>query len=198
MLAMAHFFGIFVRGFFALLPIVLTIYVMVWAWNTTEQMAERFLSPFLPDYLQGPGIGVLSFLVLIFLIGLLLSHWVPQRLFRFFEGLLFRLPLVKVIYRSIKDMLSFFSRGQKEGMSQVVMVEGVKGVHLFGLVTRAEVSSVDGMEPMEGKVAVFVPYSYAIGGFTVLVDREKVTPVEMSVEAAMKLSVTGWVEASTH
>jgi len=133
--------------------------------------------------------GIIIAVVFLFLMGLILNNWVIQHFYNWFERLLKRIPLLKTIYTSISDLMSFFNAGQKEQKGRVVMVQ-LGGIKMLGLVTRevfddlpAGVGSVD-------DVVVFFPSSYQIGGFTAVVPKSMIRPVDLSIERGLRFSVT--------
>ena len=65
----------------------------------------------------------------------------------------------------------------------------------MGVVTRESFRDLPFGQKLAGKVAVFLPLSYGLGGYTLLVPREKVTLIDIPIEKAMSLAVTGWVKA---
>jgi uncharacterized membrane protein len=106
-------------------------------------------------------------------------------------ALLERVPLVKTVYRMLKDMLQFFGPSEQEHTSQVAMVRPIKdGPEMIGFVTR---SSLEGMPEGVGgasKVGVYLPMSYQIGGFLVVVDRENVRLIDMEMEEALRITLS--------
>ena len=81
-------------------------------------------------------------------------------------------------------------------MKKVVMVDFEKlGLKSLGLVTREEFSDLPEGTIDEGEIAVYIPMAYMIGGFTVMVPRSSVKSVDIPVEKAIKLAITGWIKA---
>ncbi len=84
-------------------------------------------------------------------------------------------------------------------MKKVVLVRLDKiGVECIGLVTREEFSDLPLGSVPDSKIAVYIPMSYMLGGFTTLVDRDQVTPLDIPVEKAIKLAITGWIKTEKH
>ncbi|HDK02522.1 MAG TPA: DUF502 domain-containing protein, partial [Gammaproteobacteria bacterium] len=113
-------------------------------------------------------------------------------------ALLERVPLVKTLYGSVRDLMNFFSGSSAGRFNQVVSVAIPNSeLRLMGLVTRDQVADVDpGLAP-ENAVAVYFPMSYQIGGYTVFVPRSALTPVNLSINAAMRFAVTAGMSAAT-
>ena len=102
------------------------------------------------------------------------------------EKLFGRLPVIKTLYESVRDILQLFG-GQGERMGQVVRfrMPGTEA-DLLGIRT----STAPRGAPGGGKVAVYLPMSYQLGGFTLYVKPDAVEPVDMSVEEALKIAAT--------
>jgi uncharacterized membrane protein len=107
------------------------------------------------------------------------------------EGLLERIPLIKSIYGSLHDFMEYFSTvDERRGMKQVVLVS-IADARLIGFVTGEQVRDVPFPEsPDEEIVAVYLPLSYQIGGFTIFLPRSRVEPVDISMEDAMRRVLT--------
>jgi len=110
------------------------------------------------------------------------------------EAILNRLPLVKSIYSAIKDFMGYFSPDGEEAMRKVVLVRlPGQAFELIGFVTREDFSRLPIQLTVDDPVAVYLPFSYQIGGYTLFLPRSCLTPMDMSFESAMKLVLTGAV-----
>jgi len=183
---MTRLIKIIVKGLTVTVPVVLTIAIVIWLGGK----AESLLGSLIPQQYYWPGMGILFGLVLVFFIGLLVNLWIVRRLIEWGEALLERIPLVKTIYGGIRDMMSFFPSGRKEqAMNKVVMLT-LFNTRLIGFITREDFSDLPVSIAGEDHVAVYLPMSYQIGGFTVYVPRSMVQPVDLSVEDAMRFAIT--------
>jgi len=111
-------------------------------------------------------------------------------------GLLLEIPLVRSVYAAMRVLLGLFAQ-HKDPALQVVMVT-VPGTQwrLLGFVTRADcVDAAKGIAA-DGQVAVYFPMSYQVGGYTVFLPKEAVTPVDMSREDAMKFILTAGLKTT--
>ena len=186
---------IFFTGLAAVLPVLLTFYILVWLGTKAESVFGGTINLLLPERWYKPGMGLVAGVVFIFLVGLTLRAWVVRRFFSLGERLLNRIPLVKAIYGSIRDLMNFFG-GKDQGFSQVVLVRlGDTQMKLLGFVTREDFSDLPAGLAGDGVVAVYVPMSYQIGGHTVMLPRSAIEPVNMSMQEAMKFAVTGGMKA---
>lgn len=185
--------GIFLRGLAAILPIVVTLYLLYWVGSTAEAILGGLLQRVLPAEWYLPGLGVLAGLLLIFLLGVLLKAYLVQQLWRLLERAMQRIPLVNTIYGAAQDLMAFFSPRQKD-MGQVVLVPfGDEGYRTLGIVTRPNPAELPpGLDGL-GLIAVYVPFGYQIGGHTLLVPPSAVEPLDMTVEQAMRFIVTAGI-----
>lgn len=192
---------IFLRGLLTILPIVITFYLIY----TGVVIFENILGQFFRDVLKEsyiPGLGLLTTLVIIFIFGLILTHFISKSIWEQIEKRLTQVPLIKAVYSPLKDLMGLFSSDGQKDLKSVVMVELSNGTHVVGLVTRDHFEDVQGtQEPnikstFDGKVAVYVPLSYALGGYTLLIDKSKIQKLNIPVEKALSLAITGWVKSN--
>lgn len=182
----------FVQGLVAVLPLVLTVYFLWWLGTTTEQALGTLLRNLLPEGWYVPGSGLVIGFAIVCALGLLLRITWARWFWSTLEAQLERLPLIKTVYGSFRDFMGFFAGGdQQERMDQVVRVDlGEGGPGVLGLVTNTAAEEVTGRAAEEGQVAVYLPMSYQLGGFMVLVPAESLEPIDMAVEDALRMIVT--------
>ena len=182
------------KGLVALLPIGLTVYLVYWLAVTTEKLFSRVLKLVIPDSAYWPGLGLVAGLFVLYLAGLAVNAYVVRRALRLSDELFARIPVVKTIYVAIRDFMTFFpSAGKGSDLKRVVLVPFGPG-KAIGFVT-AESSSALGVAEGGDLVAVYLPMSYMIGGYTVFLPRELIEPTSLSVEAGMRLALMGGVQA---
>ena len=184
------------KGLVAILPIGLTVYLVYWLAVTAERLFSRALKPLLPEFAYWPGMGLLAGLVVLYLAGLAVNAYVVRRALRVGDQLFARIPVVKTIYVAIRDFMRFFpSSGQGGDLKRVVLVPFGPG-KAIGFVT-AESSAVLGIESgAADTVAVYLPMSYMVGGYTVFLHRELLEPTTLSVEAGMRIALMGGVQGT--
>jgi len=181
-------------GFVTILPVVLTLYLFYWLAVSAESVLGRLIQLMLPDHLYWPGMGVVAGLAVIFAVGLLMHAYVVQRLFAKGEQVLYHLPLIKTIYRSIRDFLEYFSPTREKEFEQVVAVSfGDTGMQVIGFVTQALPENMPEDFRKKDSILVYLPLSYMIGGYAVLVPRNAVRPLDMNMEEAMRFTLTAGV-----
>lgn len=182
--------SIFVKGLFAILPILVTVSLVVWLASATESLFRQMLKWMLPDSAYLPGMGLLLALVLIFAAGLAMQGFVSRQLLLWIERSFNRIPLVKSVYGSVRDLVDLLSNHSDERFGGVVMVELPNtSMRLVGFITLQDLSSLD-IAADDDAVAVYLPMSYQIGGYTVFVSRRNLTPLDMKIEDAMRFVVT--------
>lgn len=188
---------IFFRGLFTLLPIIITFYVLSSGIVILENILGHFLRSQLNDnYI--PGLGFTLALFIIFLFGLLITSFITKSIWEQIEIRLTRVPLIKALYSPLKDLMGLFSNTGKKDLKSVVSIEISPGVQMVGLVTRdqfEDIPEIAKANPQMKLIAVFIPLSYALGGYTVLVEKNRVTKMDIPVEKALSLAITGWVKA---
>lgn len=185
---------LFLKGLVVVIPVGLTLAILWWFAREAEQMLGGLLARFLPDGWYIPGMGVVSAVAITILVGLLTHVILFQKLFALGDTLLHRLPLVKTIYSAIKDFIGYLSPDSQIGLSKVVLVK-IPGQEFeqLGFVTREDFSRLPMQLTVEDPIAVYLPMSYQIGGYTLFLPRSCLTPLDLSFEEGMKLVITGTI-----
>ena len=191
-----HIGKIFLTGLLTVLPVVITIYFTVWLLTVLERFFGKQVIFLIPDDWYRTGMGLLVAIVFVFLVGLLMHAILFRRLFGWAEWLLLEIPLVRSVYAAMRDLLGMFS-GHEESALQVVSLALPGNMRVLGFVTRADFA--DAPKGMAGadEVAVYLPMSYQIGGYTVFVPKTALTVVEMSREEAMKFILTAGLKSAS-
>ena len=185
--------SILLKGLVTILPIGLTVYFVYWLGVTTESLLSKPIKLAVGDGLYFPGLGLITGFVLLFLVGLAVNAFLVRRLLGFGEELLLRVPVVKTVYSAIRDMTRLVNTEKKKGdLDRVVTLDFGFG-KLIGFVTQEHANTL-GIGGGEDLVAVYLPMSYQIGGYTVYVPRSRVTETDLKVEAAMRIVLTGGVQ----
>ncbi len=177
---------IFFQGLFAILPIVLTIAIIVWLISTLETYLSKLLLLVLPASLYWPGLGLILGIALIFGLGLLIKFYLGQLIIRGLNKLMERIPVVSAVYSAFNDMVRFLSPSEKEELQKAVLVEVQEGAEVIGFVTSEDVELGERSE----LIAVYIPMSYQIGGFTLFMPKDKVKELDMAPSEAMKKVLT--------
>lgn len=202
----SRFTRVFFRGLMALLPIIITLYlIFILAWWAEETMrgiltivlvdpeglGEDEIAPLVRYY---PGMGLVLAVLLIFLFGLLLNAYFVKRIYVHAESLMQRIPIIKSIYGASKDFLSYFTSMQRQKMNQVVLVRLPNtDKKLLGLITRESFEDLPEGIGGENHVAVYLPMSYQVGGYTLILPRDEVELVDMSIEDCLRFVLTAGI-----
>ena len=180
----------FLAGLFVVIPVGITIFILKFLFNFADGILGSYLdvlfSLIIHHDLHVPGLGMITGAVVIYFTGLLATNVLGTRLLRYGDELLTRIPLVKSIYSSSKQLIKVFQEG-KSSYRRAVFVEWPRpGVRAIGFVT-AEVER-DGM-PM---VVVYVPtMPNPTSGFALFFHADEVFDSGMTVEEAVKFVVSG-------
>ncbi len=187
---------IFVSGLISFLPIAVTIYIVYVGVAVVDNLLGNILRRFLPPEAYIPGFGLLATFLVIFLLGLLLNNFVTAGLFRKIQEKLTEVPLIKVVYSPLRDLMNLFGSGHTQNqLKKVVLVKVSEGKHVLGLVTRENFDDLNLEVSLSStKVSVYIPMSYGLGGYTLLIDKNQLEPFDIPVEKAMSLALTGWIK----
>lgn len=178
-------------GFITLLPVVLTIYLLYWLGVSSEEVMGNAFRYLFPTSKYFPGLGMLVGVVGIFIVGLMMNAYLVRKLFSFGEQVLYRLPLIKSVYRAFRDFFDFFSP-HKEGLGQVVAIT-LNGMELVGFMTQDDPKRLPPSFRDRDSVLVYLPMSYMVGGYTILVPRSELRLLQMSRDEAMRFVLTAGI-----
>lgn len=169
----------FFRGLLFVVPIALTIYVII--------LIIQFLDGILP--IPVPGLGILIMLAFVTFVGFLASIFITKPLFDLFERWVFKIPLINILYTSIKDLMSAFV-GDKKKFNTPVIVKLSQDVSRLGFITQDNLNVLE----EENLVAIYFPHSYNFSGNLFLVPRENVRILKnVKSTDVMKFIVSGGV-----
>ncbi len=162
------------------MPVALTVYILLVSIHWLDNIIDFRI----------PGLGMLTILASIILVGYLASTLLAGPLFNLLEELLIKLPLVNIIYSSLKDLISAFV-GDKKKFDQPVLVtlNPEFTIRKPGFVTKKDLSELG----LVDQVAVYLPHSYNFSGNLYIVPAEHVTPLDISSADMMKFIVSGGV-----
>ena len=183
------------KGLVAILPTGLTLYIVYWLAVTAEKLFSRLIKLVVPDQYYWPGLGLFAGFVLLYAVGLAVNAYVVRHVLRAGDDLLARIPVVKTIYVATRDFMRFLpTSGKGSDLRRVVLVPFGPG-KVIGFVTSETGNLLGDAHAQEDTVAVYLPMSYMVGGYTVLVPRQALEPTSLSVEAGMRLALMGGVQS---
>lgn len=180
-------FNYFLRGLLFVFPLAATLYIMVsaiiWSNETFNNLLFEWLS------VDVPGLGIITVFFGVALIGYVFSKAFTRPLFYYFERLLVKVPLVKIIYTSIKELTEAFV-GDKKRFNKPVLVQiGTADLKRIGFVTQKDMQEFG----LHETVAVYCPHSYNFSGNLYLVPKSHISPLNMNSTDVMKFVVSAGV-----
>jgi uncharacterized membrane protein len=179
-----------VAGLLTILPLALSIYILVVLFKLVDGILGRFLNAYFKNLLGFyiPGLGLILFILIIFLTGFISTHLFGAKLHNLFDKALGRFPLLRHIYPSIKKVFEFVFAENRVGFKKAVLVEYPrKGVWALGFIAN---ESFKEAEDMIGKklLNVYIPWvPNPTTGYYALVPSDEVKILNMSVSEAMRL-----------
>jgi uncharacterized membrane protein len=183
----------FFRGLIAFLPVALTVYVLILFVTWAERSAMALLRPVTGDFYL-PGLGIALGALLIVGLGVLISLPSAPRLLSWVELPFTNLPVVKSIYSSLKNFADYFAPHKQDAQQVVLLTMPGTELSIVGLITRQSMQGLPkGLSALDDRVAVYLPMGYMIGGYTVFVPRSWTTPLDMSVEEAMRMALIAFM-----
>ena len=185
----------FLTGLLVVTPIWGTILILKTLFVTVDSILGDLLEKLVPDHYV-PGLGIVTLILLIFLVGLFAANFIGRQIVNHWEDWLHRLPLVRGIYSTLKSMMDILSFSDRASYRRVVLIQFPKNGHYcFAFVTgvtKGETTTLS-QDPL---IHVYVPTSpNPTSGYFLLVPEREVTSVDITVEEAMKLIVSGGLYA---
>ena len=172
----------FLQGLLFLVPLVVTIYVIYWVFVKIDGVLSFSV----------PGVGFIVTAVGITLVGFVASNFLTRNIVHLVDKVFARLPLVKMIYTSIRDLVNAFVGDKKSFNRPVqVMIDKESNLRVLGFATRDNLDAIG----IRDSMAVYLPQSYNFAGNLIIVDREQVRPLAADPGEVMKLIVSGGISA---
>lgn len=174
-----RFASYFVRGLIVTAPVAVTLYICWWLISAVDGLIDVGV----------PGLGLVVAVLVVTLVGVLASGFLARTVLDAIDQVLERLPFVRLLYSSAKDLLNAFV-GEHRRFNRGVRVElGNTDTHLLGFVTADALEHLG----MGGYVAVYIPQSYNFAANLLLVRAEKVVPLAIDAAELMAFIVSGGV-----
>jgi len=179
------------QGLLYLAPLTITAYIIYAAFNFIDGLSQKIITKFFDVHI--PGLGLLSLLIFLVLIGFLGRTIIAQPLKKIFRKVIDSVPLLNFIYSAFNDLFSAFV-GKEKKFNQPVLVQVNLNSNLekLGFVTEENLDIIQA----EGKVAVYFPHSYNFSGELFIVPRTQIRHLDVNSSEMMKFIVsaglTGW------
>lgn len=183
----------FASGLLFVVPAAVTVFVIYWIFNLVDKgirgMVGAVWSGVPPWWVTV--VGVLVALGVVTLVGVLSSLFITRPIMQFIERVFGRVPLVKLLYNSIKDLIGAFVGDQKKFDKPVLVdLTGVGGAGALGFITRESMECFG----LKDRMAVYFPQAYNFAGNVMIVRREQVQPLKgVDSSEVMQFVVSGGV-----
>jgi uncharacterized membrane protein len=196
----AHLRNLFLQGIALLAPLIITIALLFWLGRSVELWMGGLLRGLMPDDWYVPGMGLMAGIGVTLAAGLLANLFLVRWLLTLAERILDRIPLVKILFQGLKDVARFFGQEGERNLGRPVAVD-IRGIQLVGfvmqecvrlpLVTTADAPS-DSDTPFEPeRIAVYLPMSYQVGGYTAYLRPDQVRDLDVGTDQALRAVITG-------
>jgi uncharacterized membrane protein len=174
----------FIKGLLVFVPMALTVFLLIWAFTSLDSAFRTLFG------VKFPGLGLLLIIGLIVVIGFIASNFLGKRLFALIEKIFTGLPLVKLLYSAVKDMIEAFA-GEKKSFDKPVIATIAPGgaAKIIGFITQESLDNLG----LSDHVAVYLPQSYNFAGNVVLFPKESVKPLSIESSQAMAFIVSGGI-----
>ncbi len=191
---MKRLFGLFFQGLIYLAPLGITIFVLYKSFVFLDGLFKPVIYEYL--HIDFPGLSILIVFFLVTLLGLLGQTIIARPIKKVMNHIINKAPLVKVIYSSLKDLLTaFVGKEKKFKQAVLVKVNPISELEKLGFITQEDVSQLG----VEGnKVAVYFPHSYNFSGELFIVPAENVKKIDAPPSDVMKFIVSGGIAGYNH
>lgn len=181
-----------IKGILVVVPVAGAVFLIIWivaSLDNALNISQHFLEDEHGHPLYIPGIGILTVILILVLVGFIFTTLVTTPIQSWLSRTINRIPLFNTLYSSIKDFTEAFVGDAKKFNEPVLVQVNDMGLKKIGFLTQKDLHKIG----LEGEVIVYFPYSYSFAGQVVVVDSKYVSKLNMSATDAMKLVVSGGV-----
>lgn len=181
-----------IRGALVILPLAAATFFVYWIFSKVDSalnLSGMILVDQMGQPIYIPGLGIITIVLVLIVAGIVVTNFVTEPIYRWFNRWLNRLPLFNVIYTSFKDLAEAFVGDDKKFSEPVIVEVNEMGLKKIGFLTQKDLSRIG----LPEEVAVYFPWSYSFAGQLCIVHSSKVKPLNMSASEAMKFVVSGGV-----
>lgn len=182
----------FIKGLLVVLPIALSIFIVIWAVTTVDSWLNlnniQGVDPRTGESRNIPGLGLAMVVTIILAAGIFVTNLVTEPMYNWFQKVLDKLPILKFIYSSIKDLTEAFV-GDEKKFNHPVLVQVEGDMKRIGFLTQSDLAAIG----LKEESIVYFPFSYSFAGQVYIVKNEKIKELDISAADAMKLVVSGGV-----
>lgn len=183
--------SIFFNGLKIFVPFLFTLMLIYWTFIGFENFFEGILLLFIDSSLYFTGLGWIAVVIFTIFLGLLIKIPFMFKLIDKLKNKFLKLPVIKTLYRMSSDLMMFVT---KKGMKQGKIVKFKTPIgSLVGIMTQDELDDLPEGIGSKKEVAVYVPMSYQIGGFTFIVPKDSIETLDISVQKGIALTMTAYI-----
>ena len=187
----------FVTGFFVLVPVVVSIFALIWVFRVVDGFTAPLYQRYFGDHATvPPGLGIATTAVLILLVGVIATNVLGKRVLQRTEGYLLRIPVFRTIYAPVKQLVLAFSPDNEYGFKRVVMIRSESRGYILGFLTKE--FSIQSAGQTESFIAVYVPTNHLYLGDVVICRRDNAFFPDLSVEEGIRVFLTGGMTLPAH
>ncbi len=178
-----------VPGIIVVVPIVISIVVLKWLIDFFDNLTSPLIQNYVHLYI--PGLGIVVSIIFIYLVGLSTKNYIGRKLIQTGERLVIRIPVAKTVYFAVKQIIETITTREKRDAQSVVLIEYPRrGIYSIGLFNGT--IKVTEADKTLGNVLIITSINPA-SGFTVLVPMDEIQFIDMPIDQAMKLIVSGGI-----
>jgi len=185
-------FTYFLKGIIIVLPVGAAVFLMYWGvykLDSALNLSGFFITDTKGRPLYVPGLGILTVIILILVVGVLVTNVITDPIKRWINRWINKLPVFKFLYSSIKDLTEAFVGDEKKFSEPVLVEVNEFGLKKVGFLVQKDLKKLG----LPGDVAVYFPWSYSFAGQVVIISSERVKPIDRSAADMMKFVVSGGV-----
>jgi uncharacterized membrane protein len=183
----------FIAGFFVVVPLFISVAAIIWVFGVVDGLTTPLYDRVLGRRI--PGLGTLTTAVAIVLVGAFARNVIGRKVLQRGEAWLLKVPGFRTIYAPVKQLIVAFSPDNESGFKRVVMIEDAKRGFVLGFLTKEfTIDRGRGAEPL---LAVYVPTNHLYLGDIVIVERERATFPDITVEDGIRIFLTGGMALPT-
>jgi len=190
---MKKLIGYFLQGLLYITPIAVTIYAIIFSFTWIDDLLRDlviFQEGGILENFSFPGLGIIILVMGVTLIGFVGQRLISAPLISLVEGILDKTPVIKVIYTSVKDLMSaFVGKDRKFDQPVIVRLDANNIVQRMGFITNSDLAEIG----LPDKMSVYFPSSYGVLGELLIVPKENVTPIDANNTDVMKFIISGGV-----
>ena len=189
--------GYFITGLLVTLPISVTVYIIWFIIKAMDSIFKFIPTKYLPEAyidITIPGMGLVLMVILVLIVGLFTRNFFGRKVFGYWENVVERIPLVRIIYVGVKQLLEALFYSNNESFKKAALVEYPRrGIYVIGFITGGSKGEVQD-KTSNNMINVFIPTTpNPTSGFYILVPENDLTILDMSVEDAFKLIISGGI-----